>query len=429
MADSPTYFSTIATDAVNAWIASEMYTLSERQLVLGQYAKKYTLPERMSKTMRIIRFKRLNNPLAPLTEGTPPDAIALSLENVDVQVEQWGLIALLTDVAEVTTTHPALQIAIERVSRSMSEVIEREIATVLMGGSQVQFGSTSGTPAANRIGLTGAYYLATGDVLRAVSQLRSNGAMDFEGGLYVGCMSPQVEADMIGDTTFSNAASYSQVVRLNVGEIGTWAGVRWVRSNFLPIFKGVGAPGTQTTVVSGYTAGSSTGFGSSSVVTVVSRDAQSGYERRVSAAKTLDDDSSVTITTPTSTNYVYDIYLDDQGTGVYKLVYASVPANTAKVLTVTTTYAAGVVKTPPAVPYTTQEVFISWIFGKEAFGRVELSGMSLQSYLTPPTASFANPLAQGRKIGAKVMWKSFIIDNNFFVRLESNSRYSANLPA
>ena len=33
MADAPTYFSTISTDAVNAWSASEMYTLAERQLV------------------------------------------------------------------------------------------------------------------------------------------------------------------------------------------------------------------------------------------------------------------------------------------------------------------------------------------------------------------------------------------------------------
>lgn len=428
MADNPTLFSTISTDAVNAWIASEMYTLSERQLVLGQYAKKYTLPERMSKTMRIVRFKRLANPLAPLTEGTPPDAIALSLENVDVTVEQWGLIALLSDVSEVTTTHPALTIAIERVSRAMSETIEREIAGVLVAGTNVQFGSSSGTPSANRIGLTGAYYLTTADVLRATSLLRSNGAGDYEGGLYVGCMSPQVEADIMSDTTFSNAASYSQVVRLNVAEIGTWAGVRWVRSNFLPIYKGVAVPGTQGTAISGYTPGSSTGFSTTSRVTVVSRDIQSGYERKVSAELTPDDDSSFVITTPTSTNYVYDIYLNELGAG-YKLVFSAVPADTAKTLTITTTYAAGVTKSPPAVPYTTQEVFVSWVFGKEAFGRVELSGMSLQSYLTPATASYSNPLAQGRKCGVKVMWKSFIIDNNYFCRLESNSRYSANLPA
>ena len=72
---------------------------------------------------------------------------------------------------------------------------------------------------------------------------------------------------------------------------------------------------------------------------------------------------------------------------------------------------------------------MAFVFGREAFGRVELSGMSLESFLTPAGASYSNPLAQGRKAGAKIMWQSFIIDNNYFARLESNSAYSANLPA
>jgi hypothetical protein len=83
----------------------------------------------------------------------------------------------------------------------------------------------------------------------------------------------------------------------------------------------------------------------------------------------------------------------------------------------------------PAAPASGREVFVAWIFGVDAFGRVELNGMSLQSYITPAGASFSNPLAQGRKIGSKIMWKSFIIDNNYFVRLESSSTYSAQLPS
>jgi len=409
-----------------------MYTLAERQLVLGQYAKKYTLPQRMAKTMRIVRYKRMANPLTTLTEGTPPDAVALATENVDVAVQQWGLVALLTDVAEITTTHPALQIAIERVSRAMSEVIEREIAGVLMGGTNVFYGAVSGTPSSTRIGLQGSHRLTTPVVLSAVSLLRSNGAMDFDGGLYFGCMPPQLEMDMMADTTFSTAASYSQVVRLNVGEIGTWGGVRWVRSNFLPIYKGVTVPGTKNTTDAGISG--NTGSGSaigSAKLTVVSKDAQSGYERKVSAPYSAGaGDDSLTLTTPTSTNYVYDIYQTAAGgsTSTWKRVFANVAANTAKTIDATS-YTNGTARDFPAVPYTTQEVFVAFVFGREAFGRVELSGMSLESFLTPAVASYSNPLAQGRKAGAKVMWNSFIIDNNYFCRLESNSAYSANLPA
>jgi hypothetical protein len=68
------------------------------------------------------------------------------------------------------------------------------------------------------------------------------------------------------------------------------------------------------------------------------------------------------------------------------------------------------------------------VFGRDAFGRVELDGMSLASYMTPDTESYANPLRQGRKVGSKIMWKSWILDNNFFIRFECNSGTSANLP-
>jgi N4-gp56 family major capsid protein len=427
MADAPTYFSTISSDAVNAYIAAEMYTLAERQLVLGAYAKRYTLPQRMSKTMRVVRYKRMENPRTPLSEGVVPDAVALATENVDVAVEQWGLVALLTDVAEITTTHPALTIAIERVSRAMSEVIEREIAGVLMGGTNVFYGAVSGTPATTRIGLTGAYRLTTPVVLSAVAMLRANGAMDYDGGLYFGCLSPQLEADMMADTTFSAAATYSQVVRLNVAEIGTYGGVRWVRSNFLPIYKGVAVPGTQSASVSGIAASTGGTVLDGTILTVVSKDIQSGYERKVSAPYTCTDDLTV-LTTPTSTNYVYDIYQTNTSGAAEVKAFANVLADTAKTITAGT-YTAGTTASHPSVPYTTQEVFSAFIFGREAYGRVELSGMSLESFLTEKGASYSNPLAQGRKAGAKVMWKSFIIDNNYFCRLESNSAISAYLPA
>jgi hypothetical protein len=74
-------------------------------------------------------------------------------------------------------------------------------------------------------------------------------------------------------------------------------------------------------------------------------------------------------------------------------------------------------------------VFTAFVSGQDAFGRVSLNGMSLASYLTPPGASYSNPLAQGRKIGTKIMCKFFIIDNNYFARLETASAYSAGLPA
>ena len=393
---------------------------------VGKYATKYTLPQRFGKTLRVVRYKRLSLPTATLTEGTAPDAVALSIENVDVTVEQWGIVVLLTDVAQITTTHPALNIAIERTALAMAEVLEREQCVMLLAGTTVQYpGSITA-----RADIGANDKLDTATVLAAATTLRNNGAAEYEGGLFSGVIAPQMEADILAaDQTFKDASNFANVRRLEYGEIGIWMATRWARSNFLPIFKGVAAPGTQGALVAGYTESGSGGALDGTLVTVVGRDATTDYERIISQTKTIaDTDASVTLTTPTSTNYVYDIYMTNASGATNKVVFARVAANTAKTLTAAV-YTAGTAQSPPSAPASGREVFVGWIFGKDAFGRVELNGMSLQSYITPAGASYSNPLAQGRKVGSKIMWKSFVIDNTFFARLEAESAYSAGLPA
>jgi N4-gp56 family major capsid protein len=422
MADAPTQFSTLSTDAPNVFIAKRMYALAEKKLQLGQFASKFQLEQRMSKTVRVIRYKRLNLPTAVLTEGGPaPDAVALAVENVDVTVDQWGIVVLLTDVALITTQHPALQIAIERCSLVMAEVLEREMGKTLLSGTNVFFGAA----AANRAALDGSKKLATSDILSVTANLRSNGAPDFDGGLYGGVMPPQVEADIVGsDTTFTNAQSYAGNLRpLEYGEIGIWMGTRWVRGQFLPILKGVAAVDTSATTAEKSQVSAVAG---SRQVTVVAREITTGYQRKVSVISTVVADTA-TVTAASSTNYVYEVYTGN-GTGVPDKLVATLAAG-ATSAALNGLYAGGTSATPPSAPASGKEVFFVFVFGKDGFGRVELNGMSLESYITPAGASWANPLAQGRKVGSKIAWKSFLVDNSFVARVECNSAYSANLPA
>src|SRR3989442_6912411 len=280
MADALTPFATISTDDPNVWIAQQMYRLAERRLQLGQWATKYTLPQRFGKTIRIVRYKRLTLPTATLTEGVPPDAVALAVENVDVTVEQWGIVVLLTDVGLITTEHPALKVAIERTALAMAEVLEREMAKMLLAGTNVYY---PGAITA-RSSLGAGNILATALILKATAFLRSQGAADFEGGLYSGVMSPQQEADVLAsDSTFQAASNYANVRALQYGEAGIWMGVRWLRGNFLPVFKGVAAPTTAAVTaekaqLTAQAAGPDTANATINIV-VVARDATSDYER------------------------------------------------------------------------------------------------------------------------------------------------------
>ena len=71
---------------------------------------------KMSKTLRVIRVNRQSLPVTQLVEGVTPATSSLALTNVDVTVEQWGLVVTLTDVLELTVKHPMLNIASDRVA-------------------------------------------------------------------------------------------------------------------------------------------------------------------------------------------------------------------------------------------------------------------------------------------------------------------------
>lgn len=441
MADVSTTFSTLSSDAPNVYIAQQMIRLAEKRMVLGKYATRHNLPQRTGKTLRVVRYKRLALPTATLTEGTPPDAVALSIENVDVTVEQWGIVVLLTDVAHITTKHPALQVAIDRSSLAMTELLEREMAQTLLTGTQVFFGGN----ATSRATVDAADKFDTAANLRTTTALRNKGAADYEGGVYGGCLPPQMESDLIAsDVTFKDMSAFANVRRFDYGEIGMWQGVRWVRGNFLPIFKGQATPDTAaesgtldagtekpqvTAVDGGGTITSATNF----KFAVVFRDKLTDYERHItqtsaniaSAATGNNESFTVDVTAGTLTNYVWDLYMTAAG-GAGSLFRVKSRQTTASVTQ--TTEPAGTEATLPAAPAATVEVFTAFVMGRDAWGRVELDGMSLQSYLTPPGASYSNPLAQGRKVGSKIMWKTFIMDNDFLSRIEAASGFSAGLP-
>jgi len=58
-----------------------------------------------------------------------------------------------------------------------------------------------------------------------------------------------------------------------------------------------------------------------------------------------------------------------------------------------------------------------------------LNGMSLQTFVTPPTSSDSDPLRQRRKIGAKWMRKCWILEQAFVERFETSSSLAPVIPA
>jgi N4-gp56 family major capsid protein len=431
MADTYTTFAAMANDAPNVFIARKMIELLNRMLVIDKCSEPFALENGNSKTLRVVRVARVALPNTPLIEGVTPSTDSLTLENVNVTVEQWGLVVALTDVLELTVQHPMVSLAIERVAMAMKETSEREDAEVLMGATNVTFPGVVTT----RSGLAATDVFNTALAISVNTKLEMRGAHKYmdNGGYYMGFMQPPHKAAVLGsDQTFQQASNFAQQERLMYGRVGMWMGVEWIMGNFLPVYVGVAAATTAaaTATKAQYTVGTSGTLATANYqLKVVGREVTTDYERRLSVQTgniAVTSPGSIAVVMPSSANYSYDVYLTQAGGTVAYLIASRQTAGSTYTIT---TAPAGTEAVAPESPALNINVYPGFVLGKGAFGTCTLNGMSLQTFTTPKGASDSDPLAQRRKVGAKYMRKSFILDNNYIERFETSSAFAAAIPA
>lgn len=431
MADSYTTFTGMANDAPNVYIARKMIELLSRTLVLDKCSDSFPLENGNSKTLRVVRVKRVSLPNTPLLEGITPSTDSLTLENVDVTVEQWGLIVTLTDMLELTVQHPMMSLAIERVAMAMKETSEREDAEVLMGATNVTFPGAVTT----RSGLAATDIFNTALAIAINAKLEMRGANKYmnNGGYYMGFFQPPHKAAILGsDDTFKAASNFAQQDRLMYGRVGEWMGIEWIMGNFLPVYVGVAAATTAaaTATKAQYTVGTSGTLATANYqLKVVAREVTTDYERRISVQTgniAVTSPGSISVVMPSSVNYVYDVYLT-QAAGTIAYLVASRQA-ASSTFTITTA-PAGTEAVAPEAPALGINVYTGFVVGKGAFGTCTLNGMSLQTFTTPKGPTDSDALAQRRKVGVKYARRSFILDNSGIERFETGSAFAAAIPA
>ena len=423
---------TLVNDLAPLWLQDELLAIAEKLTVFQDMGETPTMPEGEGKTYSAQRYERLPLPGAPLTEGITPDSTPLVVNKVTAVLEQWGMVCSLTDVAMMTTKHPALQAAKDRLGNASAELQDREIQKVLMGGGTVVFpgGKTS------RATLAAADVPTTDFVSGIVATLRQLGAPTFSGSMYGGVIDPFSEQDLAKDSTFVSSHQYAETTALFNAEIGRWRVVRWKRSNLLPILSALatGAGGVAGAALTTLPTGD-TGFtaGSTVKVTATLADPTSGLDSRqittanVTNASAFDVQFTISATAPEGR---YNLYVSTEGGTVplyqgivSKPVGAQLQVNVAKVSGgVSIGFNSGGAPAG-ADPPATGTVHTGYIFGKGAFA-VPALGSRTQATLTPATATDSDPLQQRRKAGFKFMTKTCILNTDFFRRFEAMSNFN-----
>lgn len=176
--------------------------------------------------MREERFSDVASP-TQLTEGIPPDAVGLTLNQFEAVAEQYGFLTRISDLAELTSKHPVVQKTIYLLGLNAAELYDQLIYNVLNAATNNYWPANLTADTS----LTASNQLAYADLVEIEALLNAQGARPFDGGEYVFVCPPQVYAALQKDPDWKAAHQLVHPEAIYRGEVGALAGIRIVRSN------------------------------------------------------------------------------------------------------------------------------------------------------------------------------------------------------
>jgi N4-gp56 family major capsid protein len=455
--------STITSDQ-EKFLVNKLLDRSYLRLVMGGICDNIQMREGAGLTAYMVRYKRMEVPLAVLSEGTTPSESTFSLEEVTVTLDQWGDYLTVTDVAQLTAKHPLMTQCTELLADNAARVMDREITIVMLAGTNVQYGDGS---VASRSTITSSMTISDSIVQKLRITMVNAGAPprggpssdarqvatsgNFQNGLcYVAIAGPEVIGDVMRPSvsfgTWVSAATYANAKQLYSAEAGQWLGVRFVETNFIPKFSLLGGTttavasgasfGTNTPVVTAVDGGGTLNSAASYAYKVTRKDKLRGFEENISiihttsSAATANNESFTFNFSGLSAGYVYNLYFDSvqagSGGAPTDAILKLSASNVAVGATATVTAVATGVNPPASLrnsldgsdPVVIHPVFI---VGEAALA---WAGFYKSKILMSPTgATKDDPLAQRRTVGYKFFGKAVVKDQTRLLRLEVASSF------
>jgi N4-gp56 family major capsid protein len=220
---------------LQTYFAAKLLEVAELNTILDQFGEKVPVPSNSSKTIQFVREEKFTTSTTPtqLTEGLPPDAVGLTLNQFDAVMEQYGFLTRISDLAELTAKHPVVQRTMHLLALQASETYDQLIFNVLNASTQTFF--PNGRTAISQVLPTD--LPSYNDLTAIEAVLQTNGARGMDGGDYACIMAPNAYNALLRDPDWKASHQLNSPDKIWRGEVDSLAGIRVVRSNapgFLP---------------------------------------------------------------------------------------------------------------------------------------------------------------------------------------------------
>lgn len=195
---------------------------AEYELVLKEGAQMRTHPANEGRTVNFTRYTPLTIITDPLGELSNPVTCAITACTVAMTLSEYGLTTIHSKLLTLVSIDSGMKEKVELVGQNMGESLNRLVRNELQNGT-AYYGN--GHHVAS---FTAGDTLDACDIRQMTKALELAKAKPYKDGMYMGKTDPISKYNLIGDTTWVNAKTYSAVKDLYKGEMGELYQVRWL---------------------------------------------------------------------------------------------------------------------------------------------------------------------------------------------------------
>lgn len=192
------------------------------ELVLKEGSQMRTHPTNEGRSVNFTRYDPLTILTDPLGELSNPVTCKITASTVTMTLSEYGLTTIHSKLLTLVSIDSAMKEKVELVGQNMGETLNRLVRAELQNGT-AYYGNDHGLAS-----FTAGDTLDACDIRLMVKALELAKARPYKDGMFMGKTDPISKYNLIGDSTWVNAKTYSDVKDLYKGEMGELYQVRWL---------------------------------------------------------------------------------------------------------------------------------------------------------------------------------------------------------